>query len=57
MPGWKKEKRVLLIAAGILAARKLATHEGWNAGASNRQRDSRGGWAELIMTEIDKRWE
>jgi hypothetical protein len=43
MPGWKKEKRVLLIAAGILAARKLATHEGWNAGASNRQRESRGG--------------
>jgi hypothetical protein len=51
-------KRVLLIAAGILAARKLAMHEGGNAGASNRQRDSRrGSLAELIMAEIDKCWE
>jgi hypothetical protein len=36
-------KRVLLIAASILAARKLAMHEGGPRGASNRQRDSRRG--------------
>jgi hypothetical protein len=50
-------KRVLLIAASILAARKLAQYEGGTripatVGAiSDAIR-----WAEQIMVEIDRRW-
>jgi hypothetical protein len=52
-------KRVLLIAASILAARKLAQYDGVAtsrvpatvAAISNAIR-----WAEQIMTEIDQRW-
>jgi hypothetical protein len=50
-------KRVLLIAASILAARKLAQYEGGKrvpatvAAISDAVR-----WAEAIMREIDQRW-
>jgi hypothetical protein len=50
-------KRVLLIAASILAARKLAQYDGGNrvpatvAAISDAVR-----WAEEIMAEIDRRW-
>lgn len=52
-------KRVLLIAASILAARKLAQYDGVAtsrvpatvAAISNAIR-----WAEQIMNEIDHRW-
>jgi hypothetical protein len=51
-------KRVLLIAASILAARKLAQYEGGTrvpvtiSAIADAVR-----WAEMIMAEIDKRWE
>jgi hypothetical protein len=50
-------KRVLLIAASILAARKLAQYDGGKrvpatvAAVSDAVR-----WAEQIMVEIDRRW-
>jgi len=50
-------KRVLLIAASILAARKLAQYDGGKrvpatvAAISDAVR-----WAEEIMKEIDARW-
>jgi hypothetical protein len=50
-------KRVLLIAASILAARKLAQYDGGKrvpatvAAISDAVR-----WAEEIMGEIDRRW-
>jgi len=50
-------KRVLLIAASILAARKLAQYDGGKrvpatvAAISDAVR-----WAEEIMVEIDRRW-
>ena len=50
-------KRVLLIAASILAARKLAQYDGGKripatvAAISDAVR-----WAEAIMREIDQRW-
>jgi hypothetical protein len=50
-------KRVLLIAASILAARKLAQYNGGKhvpatvAAISDAVR-----WAEEIMGEIDRRW-
>jgi hypothetical protein len=50
-------KRVLLIAASILAARKLAQYDGGKkvpatvAAIADAVR-----WAEEIMTEIDRRW-
>jgi hypothetical protein len=50
-------KRVLLIAASILAARKLAPYDGGKrvpatvAAISDAVR-----WAEEIMAEIDRRW-
>jgi len=50
-------KRVLLIAASILAARKLAQYDGGKqvpatvAAVSDALR-----WTEHIMQEIDRRW-
>ena len=50
-------KRVLLIAASILAARKLSQYDGGKrvpatvAAISDAVR-----WAEAIMREIDSRW-
>jgi hypothetical protein len=50
-------KRVLLIAAAILAARKLSQYEGGKrvpatvAAISDAIR-----WAEQLMDEIDRRW-
>jgi hypothetical protein len=50
-------KRVILIAASILAARKLAMYEGGTrvpatvAAIADSIR-----WAETILNEIDKRW-
>lgn len=50
-------KRVLLIAAAILAARKLSTFDGGKrvpatvAAISDAVR-----WAEAILKEIDERW-
>jgi hypothetical protein len=51
-------KRVLLIAASILAARKLAIHEGrTRVPATVSAIADAVRWAKLIMAEIDKRWE
>jgi hypothetical protein len=53
----ESRKRVLLIAASILAARKLAQYDGGKrvpatvAAISDAVR-----WAEQIMKEIDERW-
>jgi hypothetical protein len=50
-------KRVLLIAASILAARKLAPYEGGTrvpptvSAIADAVR-----WAEIILAEIDRRW-
>jgi hypothetical protein len=50
-------KRVILIAAAILAARKLSPFNGWKrvpatvAAISDAVR-----WAEAIMKEIDNKW-
>jgi hypothetical protein len=50
-------KRVLLIAAAILAARKLAAYEGGRkVPATVSAIFDAVRWAEEIMTAIDKRW-
>ena len=50
-------KRVLLIAAAILAARKLAQFEGGaRVPATICAINDAIRWAEEIMTEIDRRW-
>ena len=50
-------KRVLLIAASILAARKLAQYDsGARVPATICAIADAIGWAEQIMREIDKRW-
>lgn len=52
-------KRVLLIAAAILAARRLAQYDG-RAGAKVPATicaiDDAIRWAEELMREIDRRW-
>jgi hypothetical protein len=50
-------KRVLLIAASILAARKLAQYKGndW-VPATITAIDDAVRWAERIMEAIDRRW-
>jgi hypothetical protein len=50
-------KRVLLIAASILAARKLAPYEaGTRVPATVSAIADAVRWAEMIMAEIDRRW-
>jgi hypothetical protein len=50
-------KRVLLIAASILAARKLAMYEGGTrVPATISAIGDAVRWAEMILAEIDKRW-
>lgn len=50
-------KRVLLIAASILAARKLAQFDGGaRVPATICAIDDAIRWAERIMEEIDRRW-
>jgi len=50
-------KRVLLIAASILAARKLPQYEGGTrVPATICAIADAVRWAEEIMTEIDERW-
>jgi hypothetical protein len=50
-------KRVLLIAASILAARKLAQYEGGTRVPATVSAIADGlRWAEEILKEIDKRW-
>jgi hypothetical protein len=50
-------KRVLLIAASISAARKLAQYEGGKrVPATVSAIDDAIRWAERIMEEIDRRW-
>ncbi|PYV93234.1 MAG: hypothetical protein DMG90_02570 [Acidobacteria bacterium] len=52
-------KRVLLIAASILAARKLAQHDGVATArvpATVSAISDAIRWAEQIMHEIDRRW-
>jgi hypothetical protein len=50
-------KRVLLIAASILAARKLAQYDGAKrVPATVSAIDDAIRWAEHIMAEIDRRW-
>jgi len=50
-------KRVLLIAASILAARKLAQYEpGKRVPATICAIDDAIRWAERLMAEIDRRW-
>jgi hypothetical protein len=50
-------KRVLLIAASILAARKLAQFDGGaRVPATICAIDDSIRWAEQIMEEIDRRW-
>jgi hypothetical protein len=50
-------KRVLLIAASILAARKLAQHDGGKRVPATISAISDAvRWAEEIMREIDQRW-
>jgi hypothetical protein len=50
-------KRVLLIAASILAARKLAQYEGGRRVPATITAISDAlHWAEQIMEEIDRRW-
>jgi hypothetical protein len=59
MPGSMDEgrKRVLLIAASILAARKLAQFEGGaRVPATICAINDAIRWAEEIMAEIDRRW-
>ena len=53
----KGRKRVLLIAAAILAARKLAQCDGSAWVPSTITAVDHGiTWAEKIMQEIDRRW-
>jgi hypothetical protein len=50
-------KRVLLIAAAILAARKLAQHDGGlRVPATVAAIADAIRWAEEIMKEIDRKW-
>jgi hypothetical protein len=50
-------KRVMLIAASILAARKLAMYEGGTRVPATVSAIADGiRWAEQIMAEIDRRW-
>lgn len=50
-------KRLLLIAASILASRKLAPYEGgMRTPATVSAVADAIRWAEYIMNEIDKRW-
>ena len=50
-------KRVLLIAAAILAARKLAQYEGGaRVPATICAIDDATRWAEELMKKIDERW-
>lgn len=50
-------KRVLLIAAAILAARKLAQLDPTKRGPATVAAISDAvGWAERLMDEIDRRW-
>jgi hypothetical protein len=50
-------KRVLLIAASILAARKLAPYDGGaRVPATITAIGDAVRWAEQIMAEIDRRW-
>jgi hypothetical protein len=50
-------KRVLLIAASILAARKLAQYDGGKRVPATVSAISDSiRWAEQIMDEIDRRW-
>jgi hypothetical protein len=50
-------KRVLLIAASILAARKLAQYDGGKrVPATGSAIADAVRWAEEIMAEIDRRW-
>jgi len=50
-------KRVLLIAASILAARKLAQYDGGKRVPATISAISDAiRWAEEIMVEIDRRW-
>jgi hypothetical protein len=50
-------KRVLLIAASILAARKLAMYEGGTRVPATVSAIADGiRWAEQIMDDIDRRW-
>jgi hypothetical protein len=50
-------KRVLLIAASILAARKLSAYEGGKrVPATISAIADAVRWAEQIMKEIDERW-
>jgi hypothetical protein len=55
----ESRKRVLLIAASILAARKLAQYDGVATGripATISAIANAIRWAEQIMQEIDERW-
>jgi hypothetical protein len=50
-------KRVLLIAAAILAARKLSQYDaGKRVPATMRATSDAIRWAEEILKEIDRRW-
>jgi hypothetical protein len=50
-------KRVLLIAASILAARKLAQYDGGTRVPATVSAIGDGlRWAEEILKEIDRRW-
>jgi len=50
-------KRVLLIAASILAARKLAQYDGGKRVPATMSAISDAiRWAEEMMEEIDRRW-
>jgi hypothetical protein len=50
-------KRVILIAASILAARKLAQYEGGTrVPATVSAIADAVRWAEMIMVEIDRTW-
>jgi len=53
----ESRKRVLLIAASILAARKLALYEGGKRVPATMSAIADAvRWAEEIMKEIDSRW-
>jgi hypothetical protein len=53
----ESRKRVLLIAASILAARKLAQYDAGKRVPATVAAISDGvRWAEQIMAEIDRRW-
>jgi hypothetical protein len=52
-------KRVLLIAASILASRKLAQYDGMATGKTPATVSAIANairWAEEIMEEVDRRW-